>query len=205
MNTAQNASAYGLWMLVIINSAIFIIFAFSFFKPKSRRDWRSFGSFSAFIVALFIEMYGFPLTIYLLSGWLARLAPEIDPFSHNAGHFWETVLGLKGDPHLNPIHLTSDLLIYGGLILLAAAWRVLFEAQRTGKLAKVGPYRYLRHPQYAGFIVIMIGFPANQFGEVWRMYEEETPRWFPRIGTRLYAPTVDHSRQSGDEGGEYAE
>ena len=53
--------AYGLWSLVILNSLVFIIFAFSFAKPRSSRDWRSLGAFSAFILALFTEMYGFPL------------------------------------------------------------------------------------------------------------------------------------------------
>ena len=74
--------------LVIVNAAVFIIFAFSFTKPRTARDWRSFGAFSAFLVALFTEMYGFPLTIYLLSGWLIRRYPGIDMFDHNNSHLW---------------------------------------------------------------------------------------------------------------------
>src|SRR5512137_1356821 len=122
----SDASAYGLWSLVIINSAIFIIFAFSFFKPKTKRDWRSFGAFSAFLVALFAEMYGFPLTIYLLSGWLQTRFPGGNFFAHDAGHLWYTLLGMKGDPHLNPIHLASLGLIFAGFVLLSASWRVLY-------------------------------------------------------------------------------
>ena len=105
METAS--PSYGLWTLVIVNSAVFIIFAFSFFKPKSARDWRSFGAFSGFLVALFTEMYGFPLSIYLLSGWLQSRWPNVDWFSHDAGHFLEMTLGWKANPHFGPFHLLS--------------------------------------------------------------------------------------------------
>src|SRR6516225_3852025 len=107
-------NAYGLWTLVILNSLVFIIFAFSFTMPKSPRDWRSFGAFSAFIIALFTEMYGFPLIIYLLSGWLQSPFPKLTLTSHDAGHLWWTLLGMKGDPHSNPLHLLSNIFILGG-------------------------------------------------------------------------------------------
>ena len=151
-------SAYGLWSLVVINSLVFIIFAFSFTKPRTSRDWRSFSAFSAFIVALFVEMYGFPLTIYLLSGWLVRKYPGVDFFSHDAGHLWNTLVGWKINAHFDPLHILSNILILCGFILLSAAWKVLYEAQRTGTLAVSGPYAYVRHPQYSGFILIMFGF-----------------------------------------------
>lgn len=158
MNHGQNTAAYGLWYLVAANSAFFILFAFSFVKPKTKRDWRTFGTFSGFVIALFVEMYGFPLTIYLLSGWLTKRFPGLDPLNHDFGHLWYTLLGFKGNPHLNPIHIASNVIIVAGFFLLSAAWRVLFRAQQAGKLASTGPYAYVRHPQYVAFIAIMFGF-----------------------------------------------
>ena len=212
--THDSMPAYGLWSLVIINSAIFIFFAFSFAKPQSPRDWRSFGAFSAFIVALFTEMYGVPLTIYLLSGWLQSRYPGLDPFSHNAGHLWWTLFGMQGSPHLGILHILSALLIGGGFILLSAAWRVLYTAQKSRHLAMTGPYAYVRHPQYVAFSVIMFGFLLQwptiltlamfpllvamyvhlahteerdawaEFGEAYDRYAAATPGWIPQLGGR---------------------
>ena len=203
-------SAYGLWSLVIINSVVFIAFAFSFTRPRTTRDWRSLGAFSAFIVALFAEMYGFPLTIYLLSGWLASQYPEVNVLSHEAGHLWHTLLGIKGHAHSDPLHIFSELLVFGGLILLVSSWNVLYRAQRTQTLAITGPYAWMRHPQYAAFIVIMLGFLLQwptiptllmfpvlvamyvrlarreevevraEFGEAYARYAAATPAFFPR-------------------------
>src|SRR3954471_11424299 len=156
--THDEVPAYGLWTLVVLNSLVFIIFAFSFGKPQSPRDWRSFGAFSAFIVALFTEMYGLPLTIYLLSGYLQTRYPGMDLMSHNSGHLWSTLFGLRGDPHFSVLHILSTAVIVGGFLLLGSAWRVLYAAQTAGRLAVTGPYAWVRHPQYVGFMIILFGF-----------------------------------------------
>ncbi|MEE9157438.1 MAG: isoprenylcysteine carboxylmethyltransferase family protein [Gammaproteobacteria bacterium] len=154
----SDTSAYGLWGLVIINSAVFIIFALSFARPRTQRDWRSFGAFSAFIIALFTEMYGFPLTIYLLSGWLTSRFPDVDFLAHDAGHLLEIIFGWRANPHFGPFHILSSIFILGGFWLLASAWRVLYAAQRSHTLAVTGAYARLRHPQYVAFVLIMFGF-----------------------------------------------
>ena len=147
----------GLWILVAVNSVIFIAFAASFFHPRSRRDWRVMGAYSAFIVALFTEMYGFPLTIYVLSGWLGSSFPALVP-THAGGHLLNDLIGWRGDPHLSPFHLASYAVMGAGFIVLARAWPVLWSAQREKRLATTGPYAAIRHPQYVGFLLIMAGF-----------------------------------------------
>jgi protein-S-isoprenylcysteine O-methyltransferase Ste14 len=208
----SDEQAYGLWPLVILNSFVFIIFAFSFAQPQSKRDWRSLGAFSAFIIALFTEMYGYPLTIFLLSGWIQSRFPALDPFTHNAGHLWHTLFRLKGDPHFDVFHILSYVFIGGGFWLLSAAWDVLHKAQKGHRLATSGVYASIRHPQYVAFIVIMIGFVLQwptiltlvmfpilifmytrlalseeqemhaQFGAEYDGYAARTPRFFPHLG-----------------------
>lgn len=215
----ETEPAYGLWSLVIIDSVVFLVFAFSFTRPRTARDWRSFGAFSAFIVALFTEMYGFPLSIYLLSGWLASHYPGVDAFSHEAGHLWHTLLGMTGHAHLDPLHILSELLIFGGFILLASAWESLYRVQRTKTLATTGPYAWVRHPQYLAFIVIMLGFlvqwptlptlimfpvllwmyvrlarkeeqeALDQFGDAYARYAATTPAFLPTLQRPPQHPT----------------
>ena len=202
---------YGLWGLALVNAAVFILFAFSFFKPATKRDWRSLGAFSAFIIALFAEMYGFPLTIFVLSGWLQSYFPAVDWWSHDAGHLLEMMFGWKANPHFGPFHILSMVFIGGGFWLLAAAWNVLYRAQKTGTLATSGPYARMRHPQYVAFVLIMFGFllqwptiltlamfpillvvywrlsiaeehqAEKDFGDTFTQYADHTPRLVPNL------------------------
>ena len=209
--THDSGSSYGLWTLVILNSAVFIMFAFSFFKPRTARDWRTFGAFAAFVVALFVEMYGFPLTLYVLAGWLQTRYPGLDLLAHNSGHLWSTLLGEKGDPHWGYLHILSNILIVLGFYLLAKSWHVLYHAQRRHALATTGPYARIRHPQYVAFVLVLLGFllqwptlltlamfpllvvmyarlavneeheMQQQFGAAFAAYAARTPRFIPRI------------------------
>lgn len=202
---------YGLWLLVIVNSAVFVLFAASFFHPRTGRDWKAMGGFSAFVVALMVEMYGFPLTIYLLSGWLGSRVESLT-LTHDGGHLWSALIGWAGDPHLSPFHLASYIFIGGGFWAIAAAWPVLLRAAKDRALATTGLYARVRHPRYMGFLAIMIGFllqwptiptlvmfpilvhlyrrlsiqeertVAAAFGEEWDRYAATTPRFIPRLG-----------------------
>ncbi|RUW72128.1 isoprenylcysteine carboxylmethyltransferase family protein [Mesorhizobium sp. M4B.F.Ca.ET.049.02.1.2] len=217
----DNVPAYGLWSLVIINSAIFIIFAFSFFRPQTKRDWRSFSAFSAFLVALFTEMYGFPLTIYLLSGWLQSRYPNVDWFSHDAGHLLEELFGWRTNPHFGPFHILSFIFIGGGFVLISAGWKALYEAQSRRALATTGIYGYVRHPQYVGFVLVMFGFLLQwptlltlamfpilvfmyvrlarieerealaEFGPEYERYMREVPAFIPRLSALASGPKQD--------------
>ena len=202
-------AAYGLWPLVILNTGLFAFFAISFFHPRTKRDWRAMGLFTAFLVALFTEMYGTPLTIYLLGSWLGSRFPLLSE-THAGGHLWNDLIGWTGDPHLSPFHLASYLAIGAGFWLVAAGWDHLHHAATQGVLATTGPYARVRHPQYDGFALVMVGFlvqwptiptlvmfpillfvysrlalseereVARQFGAEWDGYAARTPAFVPR-------------------------
>ena len=154
----ERVPAYGLWGLVLINSVVFILFAFSFFRPQTTRDWRSFGAFSAFLVALFTEMYGFPLTIYFLSGWLQSRYPDVDWFSHDAGHLLEMLFGWKANPHFGPFHLLSFAFIVVGFLLISAAWQSSLSGATEGRAGYHRSLCLCAPPSICGFILVMFGF-----------------------------------------------
>jgi len=92
---------------------------------------------------------------------------------------------------------------------MAAAWRVLWEAARSRRLATSGAYAHVRHPQYVGLLLVMVGFllqwptiptlvmfpalmgvyrrlalaeereVAARFGPAWADYAARTPRFLP--------------------------
>ncbi|MBI3752836.1 MAG: isoprenylcysteine carboxylmethyltransferase family protein [Deltaproteobacteria bacterium] len=203
--------AYGFWSLVIVNVALFAFFILSYLAPVKKREWRSMGVTLAFFVALFTEMYGFPLTIYILTAILGSRYPALNPFSHASGHLWLTFFG-GGALMMTIIHLISNGLTIIGFVIMWNGWKSIHGAK--GGLVKEGPYAYVRHPQYSGLFLIMIGmliqwptiitalmFPVlifvyyrlakreedemmKQFGDEYKQYQEGTPMFIPRIGKR---------------------
>ena len=158
-------------------------------------------------------MYGFPLTIYLLSGWLRSRYAGLDVLSHDAGNLWQTSFGWEGNPHFGPLHMLSIAFIFGGFVLLAKAWKELYEAQKEHRLATTGAYERIRHPQYVGFVAILLGFlfqwptiltllmfpvlvlmyarlavveereMLREFGDEYERYAANTPRFIPKFGS----------------------
>jgi protein-S-isoprenylcysteine O-methyltransferase Ste14 len=194
---------YGLWGLVAFHIGVFLLFGLGLLQPESRREWRSMGAFTAFVVALYTEMYGFPLTIYLLTAWLGRY-PAAEPFAHAAGNLWATLL--LGPWSAGLLMGVGGVLILVGAALVIGGWRSIHSA--TG-LVTDGIYATIRHPQYAGIGITILGaliqWPTlltlvmapvllasyarlarkeereleARFGEAYRAYRERVPACMP--------------------------
>ncbi|OPY60385.1 MAG: Isoprenylcysteine carboxyl methyltransferase (ICMT) family protein [Syntrophorhabdaceae bacterium PtaU1.Bin034] len=200
--------AYGFWGLVIFNVGLFLFFILSFLTPKGKGEWRSMGVTTAFFVALFTEMYGFPLTIYILAAIFGHSYPAVNPFSHTSGHLWVTLLG-GGAAVLTAIHVVSNGLVAAGFIIMWKGWKRVHGAE--GRMVTEGVYTRVRHPQYSGLFLVMVGmliqwptivtalmFPVllivyhrlarkeeakmiEQEGDAYRQYVERTPMFVPRM------------------------
>ena len=147
--------AYGMWIVALFNIGLFLFFTLSFIKPRAKPEWRNMGVVIAFLVALFTEMYGFPLTIYILTGWLGDAYPVLQPFSHKHGHLWVVMFG--GSTLAWAIVMGVSLaLMLAGYLLLSKGWRSIHAGH--GGLVTNGVYSYVRHPQYTGLFLLIVGF-----------------------------------------------
>jgi len=219
----EDGYAYGMWVVAIFNIGIFLFFILSFLKPRGSQEWRSMGVVSAFLMALFAEMYGFPLTIYLLSGWLGDAYPALEPFSHKYGHLWVVVFGGSNFAWAVVMGLSLVFMIMG-YMLLSKGWSQIHAAR--GALVTDGIYEYARHPQYTGLFLVIIGFliqwptiltvvmapillyayvhlsileekrAEKEFGDSYMEYIRKTPAFFPPLSQWKAFITVD-IRQEG--------
>ena len=146
--------AYGMWPAAVISIGIFVFFTLSYLKPKKRWEWRSMGTFSAFTVALFTEMYGFPLTIYILTSTLGSRYPVLEPFTHVNGHLWVALAGGSTAVWIL-VMVVSNAAMFGGLIIMGRAWKQIHRAK--GELVTSGLYSRVRHPQYFALFLITVG------------------------------------------------
>lgn len=148
---------YGNWRGVLVVSAVFLAFILAFSWPRGRAEWRNAGTYSAFLISLFVEMFGLPLTIYLV-------APLLDmpplAFGLTESHLWAyalaraQVLPLAWGVYL--VMIVSSALITVGMALVAVGWAQVFRARY--QLLTTGLYRIVRHPQYLGLMLIVIAF-----------------------------------------------
>ena len=146
--------AYGNWFAVILSIILFSFFVLSFLIPTKKREWRSLGLYEAFIVALFAEMYGFPLTIYVLSNYGLNI-----PTGHMNGHLLATFLSATDVMSLSSawalVMAVSTILIAIGFGVIYRGWKSIHNS--CGELITDGLYRYVRHPQYSGLILVTVG------------------------------------------------
>ncbi len=138
------------WHIVIINILIFI----TFLIPLSFRrkiNWKEYGLVSAFFVSLFIEMYGIPLTVFFMSKTISptNIGIPVPVYSFN-------FLGVNISMTLAMFY--GFILMIIGTIIILIAWITLYKNIKNEELVTVGIYSYSRHPQYFGFILIILGW-----------------------------------------------
>ncbi len=193
----------GAWTLAVIMVVIASWVLYKFLAPKTWREWASAGLVQGFIIALYAEMYGFPLTIYLLVRFFG-----LDQ-SHLNANLWSTLLGI-GETGMMIAMVLGYVLLFVGIGLFAQGWRELYRARQENRLATESLYALVRHPQYSGLFIALFGegvvhwptvfsltlFPlivfvyvllarreeqavVKEFGDVYRAYQRRVPMFFP--------------------------
>lgn len=201
--TAGNAGGWAVALIVIV---IISWLFYRYFAPQSWREWAGAGVVQAFIIALYAEMFGFPLTIYLLVRY-SGLDRE-----YVSDNLWSTLVGI-GETGMIVAMLVGYTLVFLGIGLFIQGWRQVYRARQQEELVTDSLYRFVRHPQYTGLFLALFGegivhwptifsvalFPVivvmftwlarreerdmrEQFGEQYRRYQQRTPMFVPRRG-----------------------
>ncbi|HUG69366.1 MAG TPA: isoprenylcysteine carboxylmethyltransferase family protein [Pirellulaceae bacterium] len=195
------------WPLAVIMIVIASWLFYRYAAPQRWREWAGAGLVQAFIIALYAEMYGFPLTIYVLTSFLGIEIPGV----HYSGHLWATLLGYGYVGAMVEMFLGVTFVILG-ILMLMEGWRELYRAVQENRLATEDLYGVVRHPQYTGIFGALFGqlvhwptiptlvlFPVivaiyvylarkeeqqviEQFGDEYRRYMHDVPMFFPRFG-----------------------
>jgi len=209
------------WGLALIMIVVASWLLYCYLAPKTWREWAGAGLVQAFIIALYAEMYGFPLTIYLLVRWFGLDSRYV------SASLWSMLLGI-GETGMLIAMLLGYALLFIGLGIFVQGWRELYRAHQQKRLATEGLYGVVRHPQYTGLFLALFGegvvhwptffsvglFPiivlaysrlarkeeqrlVQQFGEEYRAYQRRVPMFMPRRGQ--WRQLVERSNGASDE------
>ena len=200
------------WWLVAFYIVLVGVFLYGVLQPRRKTEWKSAGMAQAWVIALYAEMYGTPLTAYLMMHLVGRSTQDAE--THFNGHLWPVVLGFEGQSLVFTQFATvvvGQCLIVAGAILAIVGWRQLYQAVKNDQMATAGVYRFIRHPQYTGFFLFLVGSVINwptlatiltlpilcfvylrlanseeqdsikRFGEEYREYSNRTGKFIPQF------------------------
>jgi len=202
----ESISHSGVWALAAIMIVVASWVLYRYLAPQTWREWASAGLVQAFIIALYAEMYGFPLTLYLLVRFFGLDSPDL------SASLWSSLLGV-GELGMIIAMILGYSLLFTGIGLFIQGWRELYRARQKNQLVTSGLYRFVRHPQYTGLFIGLFGegivhwptlfsvaiFPIivlayfllarseerkvlEQFGDDYRIYQAQVPMFIPRMG-----------------------
>jgi protein-S-isoprenylcysteine O-methyltransferase Ste14 len=199
----------GMWGIAVVVTVLVSWMLYRYLAPHGWKEWSRAGVVQAFIIALYAEMYGFPLTLY----FLARIF-GVDLQFGDGSNLWSQLFGAP-TAHLVAM-VIGYAIVFSGAGLVVDGWRRVFKARQEDHLVSDGSYARVRHPQYTGLFLIafgegvvhwptllsLIGFPiivvayvllarreerdmVARFGDEYREYQRRVPMFIPRPGSRF--------------------
>lgn len=195
----------GIWILALIMIVLVSWYMYKYLAPTSWHEWAGAGVVQAFIIALYAEMYGFPLTIYLLARFGGLDGTELN------ANLWSSLLGM-GESGMMISMVLGYILLFVGIGLFFQGWRQVYKARQQRVLVTDGLYALARHPQYTGLFIALFGegivhwptlfsvalFPVivfiyyrlalreekqviGEFGDQYLAYKKRVPMFIPQL------------------------